>query len=48
MSYSSHLSALICGKICENLRETLQHFKQLLSSGEFSRRFSQIFDADFR
>jgi hypothetical protein len=39
---SRHLSALISGKICENLREILQHFKQLQCSGEFSRRFAQI------
>ncbi len=39
---SRHLSALISGKICENLREILQHFKQLQCSEEFSRRFPQI------
>jgi hypothetical protein len=37
------LSAFICEKICENLRAMLLHYKQLPISGEFSRRFSQIF-----
>jgi hypothetical protein len=29
--------------ICVHLLETLQQFKPIQSSGEFSRRFSQIF-----